>query len=188
MASKKKMPVGIDHEPADLQEAYRKHQKLLKACADMPGGYVKRDPGSCLDQYSMTEIDWRVPQLMLCKDPNPKWNSRSSKDPQMLKWKQEEGKRLEEELGNEAKEEQKAVLNGMEAPKPIKHVMGVPFLEAQPNYKREDDIWERKLSLRTLDEALRGNVFEPLPRPVIFAEDYENYREGRYVKDDCPVA
>jgi len=65
---------------------------------------------------------------------------------------------------------------------------GVPFVEATPFYNQEDDIWHRKLALRTLDEAMRGDVSKPLPRPVLFSEDYENYREGKYVKDDCPIA
>ena len=62
------------------------------------------------------------------------------------------------------------------------------FLEVHPCYRKEDDVWERTLNLRILDEAVRGDVSQPMPAPVVFAEDYDNYREGKYVKDDCWIA
>eukprot|EP00930_Biecheleria_cincta_P097359 TRINITY_DN89082_c0_g1_i1.p1 TRINITY_DN89082_c0_g1~~TRINITY_DN89082_c0_g1_i1.p1 ORF type:complete len:344 (+),score=59.38 TRINITY_DN89082_c0_g1_i1:93-1124(+) len=65
---------------------------------------------------------------------------------------------------------------------------GVPFVEACPSYAPEEDFWGRRLELRTLEEAMHGDVSKPLARPVIFPEDYENYRQGKYVKDDCPIA
>lgn len=65
---------------------------------------------------------------------------------------------------------------------------GVPFAEACPSYSIEEDFWGRRLELRTLEEAMHGDVSKPLPRPVLFPEDYENFRQGKYVKDDCPIA
>lgn len=65
---------------------------------------------------------------------------------------------------------------------------GVAFVHACPSYQPEEDFWGRRLELRTLEEAMHGDVSKPLPRPVLFPEDYENFREGKYVKDDCPIA
>ena len=62
------------------------------------------------------------------------------------------------------------------------------FSEVHPCYRKEDDVWERTLNLRILDEAVRGDVAQPMPAPVVFAEDYDNYKEGKYVKDDCWIA
>lgn len=64
----------------------------------------------------------------------------------------------------------------------------VAFTVARPSYRKQDDVWERTLALRLLDEAVRGDVKNQMPAPAVFAEDYENYREGKYVKDDCWLA
>ncbi|CAE7561627.1 unnamed protein product [Symbiodinium sp. CCMP2592] len=34
------------------------------------------------------------------------------------------------------------------------------------------------LELRTIDEALHGDVSKPLPRPVLFPEEYQNFKQG----------
>jgi hypothetical protein len=65
---------------------------------------------------------------------------------------------------------------------------GYAFEECHPGYRKEDDVWERTLNLRQLDEAVRGDVSQAMPAPVVFAEDYDNYREGKYIKDDCWIA
>lgn len=65
---------------------------------------------------------------------------------------------------------------------------GVPFIHAVPYYDRADDLWQRRLELRSMDEAMNGDVSQPLPRPVIFDEEFENFKQGKYVKDDCPIA
>jgi hypothetical protein len=65
---------------------------------------------------------------------------------------------------------------------------GCNYIHVHPGYQRQDDIWERKLELRTLQEAVRGDVTKPMPRPVLFAGDYDNFHEGKYLKDDCPIA
>jgi hypothetical protein len=65
---------------------------------------------------------------------------------------------------------------------------GVPFIHAVPYYDRADDLWQRRLELRSLEEAMNGDVSQPLPRPVVFDEDFENFKQGKYVKDDCPIA
>lgn len=75
-----------------------------------------------------------------------------------------------------------------EAPEEKRHPHGVSFMEVHPTYKREDDVWERQMAMRSLEEALRGDVSVPMPKPVVLVEDYDHYREGKYVKDDCFMA
>eukprot|EP00746_Dinoflagellata_sp_MGD_P000588 gnl/MRDRNA2_/MRDRNA2_101055_c0_seq1.p1 gnl/MRDRNA2_/MRDRNA2_101055_c0~~gnl/MRDRNA2_/MRDRNA2_101055_c0_seq1.p1 ORF type:complete len:206 (-),score=59.18 gnl/MRDRNA2_/MRDRNA2_101055_c0_seq1:77-694(-) len=134
------------------------------------------------------DIDWRVPQVAFCKDP--KWDSRLPIE--LNEQRYEEGDKLEADLAALALERSRIELEPLgKEPPPEETILapGAPYLNVHPNYKKEEDVWERKLSLRTLDEAMRGeDLSKAMPRPVVFAEDYENYREGRYVKDDCPVA
>lgn len=75
-------------------------------------------------------------------------------------------------------------------PPPMETVVrpGCAFVQVHPGYRREDDVWERRLELRSLDEAMRGDVTKPMPRPVLFPSDFDNFHEGKYVKDDCPIA
>eukprot|EP00435_Cladocopium_sp_Y103_P075814 s29_g65.t1 len=65
---------------------------------------------------------------------------------------------------------------------------GLPFNEVNPAYEADQDIWGRTLGLRTLQEALHGDVSQPMPRPVLFPEEYQNFKQGRYVVDDCPIS
>lgn len=140
---------------------------------------------------NLTGIDWRVPRLQYCKDP--RYNRMV--DPIMAyevrERKAADSQVLEYELSKEANAQwaQALVPVGM-APPPLEkvHKPGVAFVQAVPNYVREDDVWNRRLELRSLEEAMRGDVSKPMARPVLFAEDYENYHEGKYVKDDCPIA
>jgi len=134
-----------------------------------------------------------VPRLQYCKDPQ--YNRQL--DPIMAFEVQErkaaDSQVLEYELSREANAQWAAALVpvGMAPPpleKVVKHSQKVSFVEATPNYAREDDVWNRRLDLRTLEEAMRGDVSKPMARPVLFAEDYENYQEGKYVKDDCLIA
>lgn len=127
-------------------------------------------------------VDRRVRVLQCIKDPKYPLVAGPG-DEDLGPVFEKRGQDLEDILSHEAY---------MKAPKDFAnekvHRVGVAFQEAHPDYKKEEDVWERRLSLRTLDEAMRGDVSKPMPRPVVFAEDYENYREGRYVKDDCWVA
>jgi len=149
---------------------------------------VKEDLRSVGADYDYDEIDWRVPQVAFCKDP--KWNSRLPIEINEQRF--EEGEKIEDELAKLAFENSRVELKPLgKEPPPEEKILapGSQFLNVHPNYKKEEDVWERKLSLRTLDEAMRGeDLSKAMPRPVVFAEDYENYREGRYVKDDCPIA
>jgi len=75
-----------------------------------------------------------------------------------------------------------------EVPEEKRYEHGVSFMEVHPTYRREDDVWERQMAMRSLEEALRGDVSVPMPKPVVLVEDYDHYREGKYVKDDCFMA
>jgi len=140
---------------------------------------------------NVDEVDWRVPYLLWCKDP--KWNIFMDPRvaPGVAQKKLGEGNRLEEQLGREAWDNWTEILAQVGRYPPPDEVIrkpGVPFVEAQPWYRREEDVWERELVLRTLEEAMRGDVSTPMPRPALFSDDYENYRQGKYLKDDCPIA
>lgn len=75
-----------------------------------------------------------------------------------------------------------------EVPEERRHPQGVPFMEVHPTYNRVDDACDRQIAMRSLEEALRGDVSVPMPKPVVLVEDYDHYREGKYVKDDCLMA
>lgn len=153
---------------------------------------------SAASRENLDGIDWRVPRLLYCKDP--KFNE--GLDPrfafEVQQRKAADARTLEQQLGTEAMAiwEQR-LADGNVSPEERPQFLppqertvrrGVPFVEAVPNYTREDDVWSRRLELRSLDEALHGDVSQPMPRPVVFEEDYENFRAGKYVKPDCPIA
>merc|ERR1740121_1454237 len=52
---------------------------------------------------------------------------------------------------------------------------GVPFLQATPSYDAESDVWQRQVELRSLDEALAGDLRQPLPSPAMFHEGHSNF-------------
>lgn len=159
---------------------------------------------SAATKANLADVDWRVPRVLYDKDPkynrnltplfqqdpmNPQSGWQKYNEVQLAK--QQESDKLIGDLSQEsiAMWTEKLRPSGM-VPPPMETVLrpGCPFTQAQPGYRREDDIWERKLELRTLDEAMRGDVTKPMPRPVMFAGDFENFHEGRYLKDDCPIA
>eukprot|EP00747_Dinoflagellata_sp_TGD_P163664 gnl/TRDRNA2_/TRDRNA2_182585_c0_seq1.p1 gnl/TRDRNA2_/TRDRNA2_182585_c0~~gnl/TRDRNA2_/TRDRNA2_182585_c0_seq1.p1 ORF type:complete len:185 (+),score=35.21 gnl/TRDRNA2_/TRDRNA2_182585_c0_seq1:56-610(+) len=183
------MSFGSDAAP--LAAAQQRHYELLGALNQQtPGGYAKARPNSTLKQANLDNVDWRVPALMRCKDPS--WSESRPLDPRVSYEMRErlrvEGDQLERTLATEAMgNEQRMRQSGWEPKEYYYTKQSVPFNEAVPYYKRQDDIWERKLSLRTADEALRGNLYQPMPKPVVFAEDYENFQQGRHIKDDCYI-
>jgi len=158
---------------------------------------------SAVAKANLSDVDWRVPRLMYDKDPKynrnlvPLFQQASNPQEAWQRYHQvqlakcQEASQLENELSAEsiAQWRQKLEPNHM-SPPPMEVTIrpGCPFTHVHPDYRREGDIWERKLELRTLDEAMRGDVTKPMPRPVLFASDFENFQEGRYLKDDCPVA
>jgi len=158
---------------------------------------------SAASKANLQDVDWRVPRVIYDKDPkynrnltplfqdpsNPQASWQKYNEVQLVK--QDEGDRLIDDLAKESIDSWAAELAPCgKVPPPMETILrpGCPFVQVHPGYRREDDIWERKLELRTLDEAMRGDVTQPMPRPVMFAGDFENFHEGRYVKDDCPIA
>lgn len=177
-----------------LQAAMQKRGELLEHIQEETNGLYQehlRTKFSAAGKANVSGIDWRVPRLQYCKDPfyNQQMNPIMAFEVQERK--SADSRVLEYELSKEANANWAAALLpvGM-APPPLEKVVQpkVSFVEATPNYVAEDDVWNRKLELRTLEEAMRGDVSKPMPRPVLFAEDYENYHQGKYVKDDCPIA
>jgi hypothetical protein len=187
-------PTLVQEVTNHLNVSVQKRRELTDALNELTNGeYTAHNKSklSPLRKANLDDIDWRVPRLMYCKDS--KYNREM--DPRFametLQKKTADGQILEHQLGVEATAKWAEALQdaGMQPP-PLEKVMKkpVPFVEVVPSYTPEADVWNRQLELRTLDEAMRGDVSKPMPRPVLFAEDYENYREGKYVKDDCPIA
>jgi len=175
-----------------LDTALQRRHGLLRDLDVLTDGEYAREVHktfSASRKAGLDDVDWRVPRVIYAKDP--KFNE--GLDPrfafELQQRKLSDGQLLEQQLAGEA---DAAWLrdHGMPFAQSEFHVQRepVPFVEAVPSYKSEMDVWSQKLELRTLDEALRGDVSKPMPRPPVFAEDYQNYREGRYVKDDCPIA
>mmetsp|Transcript_732 Transcript_732/g.2116 ORF Transcript_732/g.2116 Transcript_732/m.2116 type:complete len:230 (-) Transcript_732:41-730(-) len=174
-----------------LGMAMQRHNGLLRDLDILTNGeysHEVRSAFSVAEKASLNDMDWRVPRLIYAKDP--KFNQ--GIDPrfafEVQQRKATEGKVLEANLSAEAE-----MKWAREHEVPFDQAIvtmrnSVPFVEAVPNFKAEDDVWSRKLELRTLGEALDGDVTKPLPRPAVFGEDYQNYRQGKYVKDDCPIA
>jgi len=141
--------------------------------------------------YNLDQVDWRVPRLMYCLDP--KYNT--ALDPaiafEVQQKKSEDGQMLQRDLSSEAIQHWAQRLKDVDLTLPVQERVvrgGVPFSEANPSYDSAEDVWGRTLGLRTLDEALHGDVSQPLPRPVLFPEDYQNFKQGKYVRDDCPIS
>jgi hypothetical protein len=82
----------------------------------------------------------------------------------------------------------KAKTDGMPERKYVVMKNGYKFRDVHTVYRMEDDVWERTLNLRSLDEAVTGDPNISMPPPVVFPEDYDNYREGKYIRDDCWMA
>lgn len=147
-----------------------------------------------VDQPGLDDVDWRVPRLMQCKDP--RYNILAMSQGPYAEGIQEskaiQGRVLEDQLATEAYEKSLKDFenSGGRMPPPIETVLkpGVTFYQAVPQYKYEDELWQRRLELKTLDEAMAGDITVPMPRPVVHSQDYDNYREGKYVKDDCLIA
>lgn len=135
--------------------------------------------------------DPRVGRLQVCKDPKFNGGVPPPFAFEVQERKMIDGRVLEDILSREAYAMSAAELAPSQRRPPPEEVVkkaGVPFQKAVPAYEHESDIWNRKIELRSLDEAMRGDVSQPMARPVLFKEDYAVFREGKYVKDDCPIA
>jgi len=193
------MPASPEAKKAVRQRllyAEQMNGELEDALNDATGGFYsmyEQKQFSAETKAGLDYVDWRVPRLALCKDPY--YNLPMPADPRIAKEiadiRVADGDKLEKELALEAWEKWGGILAPAgRIPPPVEVVTrpGAKFVEANPMYRRESDIWERRLELRSLDEAMTGDVTTPMPRPVLFAEDYQNFKEGRYLKDDCPIA
>jgi len=174
-----------------LTVAMQRHNGLLKDLDGLTNGEYNHDVSSLLSvarKANLDDVDWRVPRLTYAKDPkhNEGLDPRFAFEVQQRKLT--EGQVLEATLSREAQEHWARTQEVPIEQAVVDVRRTIPFVEAVPHYKAEEDIWSRKLELRTLDEAMSGDVSKPLPRPAIFGEDYQNYRQGKYVKDDCPIA
>lgn len=174
-----------------LGVAMRRHNGLLRDLDALTNGEYNnevRNLYSVSRKANLDDVDWRVPRLIYAKDP--KYNQ--GLDPrfafEVQQRKLTEGQVLEATMSQEAEAHWARTQEVPFEQAVVTVKKAIPFVEAVPQYKAEEDIWSRKLELRTLDEAMTGDVSKPLPRPAIFGEDYQNYRQGKYVKDDCPIA
>lgn len=135
--------------------------------------------------------DWRVQRLMYCKDPQYNTVADPAHAYEIQQRKMADAEVLERQLGYEATQNwAKALSVAGQVPPPLECVQpkAIPFLEVQPNYQAEQDVWSQTLELRTLEEAMRGDLTKPLPRPAVHTEEYANFHEGKYVGDGCPIA
>jgi len=209
------------HATQRLQNAAARHHELVHDVNLLSGDEYSRRMKKEFKASSaaeLSDVDWRVPRLMYCKDPKYNMGVPPHLAFEVQDRKQNDGTFLEEQLSRETYDKFKKAADdeyanaykqsqeenaanpdsaGDKPPAPFKHdpppdemiyKKGVPFLHAVPMYQRADDLWNRRLELRTMEEAMRGDVSQPLPRPVIFEEDFENFKQGKYVKDDCPIA
>eukprot|EP00928_Gymnodinium_smaydae_P100004 TRINITY_DN9701_c0_g1_i1.p1 TRINITY_DN9701_c0_g1~~TRINITY_DN9701_c0_g1_i1.p1 ORF type:complete len:247 (+),score=60.79 TRINITY_DN9701_c0_g1_i1:152-892(+) len=197
------VPRGVD--PRLYEEAaLAVHHRLTEAGA-RHGALVQDLNGLTMDDYTrqmrnafsaakrenLDLVDWRVPRLMVCKDPKHNAGVPPAFAFEAMERKMHDGQILEEQLSREAYQKSKEELaqsGGHPPPEEVVVKPGVPFVHAVPNFHATDGTWQRRLELRSLDEAMRGDVSQPLPRPCLFADDMSNFQQGRYVQDDCPIA
>lgn len=177
-----------------LNTAIDKRHELVSHLDELTEGQYSADMKktfSASRKAGLDDVDWRVPRLMRCKDPKYNGGADGAQAVEVQQRKVVDSQVLEEQLANDATERWTKALQVVgERPPPTERTIErrIPFVEARPNYVAEDDVWSRTLELRTLDEAMRGDVSKPLPRPAVHTEEYQNFHEGKYVKDDCPIA
>jgi len=179
-----------------LDLAQKLHHQLVEDVNFHTNGEFERDEQktySAASRANVDGIDWRVPRLIYCKDP--KFNN-AAIDPafafDVQQRKMKDADVLERQLGDQAAQTWNQTWNQTQGG--IEFVQAqvyakpkVPFVEAHPNYCVQDDKWDIKLDLRSFDEAMRDDLHKPMPRPSLFAEDHENFVEGKYIKNDCPI-
>lgn len=144
---------------------------------------------SALSKAELADVDWRVPRVSYCKEP--KYNDELPGNARRLisQAKAKDGEMLEQLLGQEAiRQWAEAHPKSPMPPEEMVLKPGVPFNAVHPGYRRWDDMWERELTLRNLGEAMKGDLNRPMPKPVLFGEDYQNFHSGKYLKDECPIA
>uniref|UniRef100_A0A7S2VRG3 Uncharacterized protein n=1 Tax=Zooxanthella nutricula TaxID=1333877 RepID=A0A7S2VRG3_9DINO len=177
-----------------LDQSMQKRHELIGHLDEVTEGEYSehmKNTFSAARRARLDDVDWRVPRLMYCKDPKHNVGLDPLRAQAVQERKMADGRVLEDQLAAEAHSNWERALEVVDrAPPPEELVRQrpVPFVEAAPNYQAEEDVWARTLELRTLDEAMRGDVSKPMPRPALHNEDYANFHEGKYLKDDCPIA
>ncbi|CAJ1396284.1 unnamed protein product [Effrenium voratum] len=184
-----------------LDVALEKRRDLIRQMdtlhnrTSMPGnqGLVSAydQPESQATRHHLDEIDWRVARVMYCLDPKYNTVVDPARAYEIQQKKLDDGQAIQKQLCSESIVEWEDRLRPVGLTLPLQErVAGarVPFYEANPSYSEETDVWGRTLGLRTLQEALHGDVSQPMPRPVMFPEEYQNFKQGRYVRDDCPIS
>jgi hypothetical protein len=187
---------AAQHLFARLRRAENTNEKLEKQLNDMTDNHWKEYMSkhfSSMTKADLANVDWRAVRVNYCKDPIYNKDIPLDMLMQVKEGKKRDAAVLEQKLGEEAIQKWAERLKQCNPPKnpPPEEVVlkpGCPYVQVHPGYRVWDDMWERELTLRNLDEALRGNLMNPMPRPVLFGEDYENHHTGRYLKDDCPIA
>lgn len=190
---------GIDLALHRYQAADATNEKLennLNEVTNNGWDLFESEQFSALTKAGLQDVDWRVPRVNYCMDTKYDREAPMNGVPpqftqQVINAKRHDGQILKKMLGVDAIEKWTTKLrpHGL-TPPPAEVVLrpGCPFVQVTPDYRREDDIWERQLEVRSLEDAMRGDVTKPLPRPILNAGDFESFHEGRYLKDDCPIA
>jgi hypothetical protein len=150
---------------------------------------------SALAKSGLDDMDWRVPRVNYCLDSKYNDELPANLRKEVGEAKTKDGTILQQKLGEDAirkwKETHPGTKDYPETPMPPMETVikpGAPFIAVHPGYRRWDDMWERELTLRNLGEAMKGDLNQPMPRPVLFGEDYQNFHQGKYLKDECPIA
>jgi len=189
------VPPGVKQQLAErLNTAVKKRHQLVGVLDEITHGEYSdhmQNTFAYARKAGLDDVDWRVPRLMYCKDPKYNHGVPSAVAQDVMRRKMADAQVLEQQLASEAYTNWETALAQVDkAPPPLEVVRQrqVSFMEATPNYSTEDDVWARTLELRTLEEAMRGDVSKPLPRPAVHLEEMQNFREGKYLKDDCPIA
>eukprot|EP00425_Heterocapsa_triquetra_P036375 CAMPEP_0195085476 /NCGR_PEP_ID=MMETSP0448-20130528/25884_1 /TAXON_ID=66468 /ORGANISM="Heterocapsa triquestra, Strain CCMP 448" /LENGTH=251 /DNA_ID=CAMNT_0040118875 /DNA_START=1 /DNA_END=753 /DNA_ORIENTATION=+ len=172
---------------ARLEQTLGKRHELIQDLDRLTDGdYTEhvKNTFSVARQAQVDAVDWRVARLLYCKDPKFNHGLEPAIAFDVQARKAADGEHIEGELAAKAIAEWNEALApvGMQAPPlEFKSKDPVAFVQACPNYNSDEDVWTRRLELRTLDEAMRGDVSKPLPRPAVHTEEYENFQEGKYV-------
>lgn len=182
------------HDPNRFDRAARTNKTLEDQLNGMTGDHWKQHHAkqfSALTKASLDDVDWRVPRVNYCLDS--KYNDELPVNLRKAvgQAKAKDGAILEHHLGADAIRKWKEEHPHPDTPMPPMETVikpGSPFLAVHPGYRRWDDMWEREFTLRNLGEAMKGDLNTPMPRPVLFGEDYQNFHQGKYLKDECPIA
>jgi hypothetical protein len=187
---------GNQKPKADVGGRFQKAERTNQVLEDQLNGltsnawkeYCARN-FSALEKAGLGDVDWRVPRVSYCKESKYNNELPANVRKQVSQAKAKDGDMLEQALGQEAiRTWAEKNPDSKMPPEEIVIKPGCPFIGVHPGYRRWDDHWEREMTLRNLGEAMRGDLNMPMPKPVLFGEDYQNFHQGKYLKDECPIA